>query len=125
MTKRTKAGRKTAHPSTQRASQQKKPRKTTGHPPAAPASLPSFRSEDDERRFWSEHDSDDYVQWNVAESVTLPSLKPSMTTISLRLPASLLAELKVLANKQDVPYQSLLKVYLAERIAQERPRKVA
>lgn len=87
--------------------------------------LPTFESEDEERQFWSEHDSTEYVDWDAAESVTLPALQPSTTTISLRLPASLLAELKVLANKQDVPYQSLLKVYLAERIARERHRGAA
>lgn len=81
--------------------------------------LPRFASEDKEREFWAEHDSTDYVDWGKAVSVTLPHLKPSTETISLRLPASLLEELKVLANKRDVPYQSLLKVFLAERIERE------
>jgi predicted DNA binding CopG/RHH family protein len=89
-------------------------------PTQKPSAIPQFRSEDEERRFWKNHDSADYVEWDAAESVTLPALKPTTTTISLRLPASLLAELKVLANKQDVPYQSLLKVYLADRVAHER-----
>lgn len=89
------------------------------------AAVPEFRSEDEERHFWKTHDSADYIEWNTAETVTLPALKPTTTTISLRLPASLLAELKVLANKQDVPYQSLLKVYLADRVAHERHRGAA
>lgn len=82
--------------------------------------LPRFASEDKERKFWAEHDSTDYVDWDQAVRVTLPKLKPSTATISLRLPASMLEDLKVLANKRDVPYQSLLKVFLAERIERER-----
>lgn len=81
--------------------------------------LPRFDSEDEEREFWSEHDSTDYVDWSQAQAVTLPSLKPSTRKISLRLSESMLAELKLLANKWDVPYQSLLKMFLAERIEQE------
>ena len=80
---------------------------------------PRFRTEDEERAFWSKHDSTDYVGWKNAVRAALPNLKPSTETISLRLPAALLAELKALANKRDVPYQSLLKVFLAERIAGE------
>jgi predicted DNA binding CopG/RHH family protein len=82
--------------------------------------LPSFSSEAEERKFWETHDTSDYVDWSRARSVTLPNLKPSTTTISLRLPAPLLADLKVLANKRDVPYQSLLKAFLAERVTAER-----
>ena len=85
--------------------------------------VPRFKSEDEEREFWSSHDSLDYVDWSKAKSVTLPRLKPSTATISLRLPESLLDELKVLANQRDVPYQSLLKIFLAERIEYERRRK--
>jgi predicted DNA binding CopG/RHH family protein len=81
---------------------------------------PAFRSEAEERRFWATHDTTDYVDWSRAALGTFPNLKPSTETISLRLPAALLAELKALANKRDVPYQSLLKVYLAERVAHER-----
>lgn len=81
--------------------------------------LPRFDSEDEEREFWSQHDSTDYVDWSQAQSVTLPKLKPSTRKISLRLSESMLAELKLLANKWDVPYQSLLKMFLAERIDQE------
>ena len=80
---------------------------------------PEFRSEDEEREFWANSDSTDYVDWDDARRVVLPNLKPSPKTISLRLPAMMLAELKLLANKRDVPYQSLLKIFLAERIAKE------
>ena len=81
--------------------------------------IPTFRSEAEERRFWETHDSADYVDWGSATPVRFPNLKPSTETISLRLPAGLLADLKALANKQDVPYQSLLKVFLADRVARE------
>ena len=81
--------------------------------------IPKFRTEDQEREFWSNADSTDYVDWDEAKRVVLPNLKPSQKTISLRLPKMMLAQLKVLANKRDVPYQSLLKMYLAERIEQE------
>ncbi|OGQ51856.1 MAG: hypothetical protein A3J24_03755, partial [Deltaproteobacteria bacterium RIFCSPLOWO2_02_FULL_53_8] len=76
--------------------------------------MPKFKSEDDEREFWTTHDSSDYVDWKRARRVVLPNLKPSLKTISLRLPESMIEELKLLANKKDVPYQSLLKVFLAE-----------
>jgi len=81
--------------------------------------IPRFRSEDKEREFWASHDSTEYVDWAKARQTVLPKLKPSVKTISLRLPESMLEELKLLANKRDVPYQSLMKVFLAERIAQE------
>ena len=81
--------------------------------------IPTFRTEDEEREFWATHDSTDYVDWSQARHVVLPNLKPSTETISLRLPAGLLANLKVLANRMDVPYQSLLKVFLAERVDKE------
>jgi predicted DNA binding CopG/RHH family protein len=81
--------------------------------------LPTFRSEAEERRFWETHDTTPYVDWSTARPARFPNLKPSTETISLRLPAGLLADLKALANKQDVPYQSLLKVFLAERVARE------
>lgn len=86
--------------------------------------IPEFRSEAEEREFWETHDSAEFVDWSRAQVVTFPNLKPSTETISLRLPAPLLADLKALANKRDVPYQSLLKVFLAERVAAEwrRPR---
>jgi predicted DNA binding CopG/RHH family protein len=85
-------------------------------------SIPDFRSEKEEREFWATHDSSDYVDWSSARRTTYPSLKPSTETISLRLPASLLADLKILANRMDVPYQSLLKVYLADRVREELGR---
>jgi predicted DNA binding CopG/RHH family protein len=81
--------------------------------------LPKFRDEEHEREFWSNADSSDYVDWKEAKRVVLPRLKPSQKTISLRLPAMMLAELKRLANKRDVPYQSLLKIFLAERLEEE------
>ena len=81
--------------------------------------VPRFKSEEHEREFWATADSADYVDWESARRVILPNLKPSQKTISLRLPAMMLAELKRLANKRDVPYQSLLKIFLAERIEEE------
>jgi len=81
--------------------------------------VPRFKSEAEERAFWEVHDTADYLDWNRAKVGIFPNLKPSTETISLRLPSHLLAELKTLANKRDVPYQSLLKVFLAERVAQE------
>ena len=80
---------------------------------------PRFKSEDAERKFWGKTDSTAYVDWDTAQRVVLPRLKPSQKTISLRLPVMMLAELKRLANKRDVPYQSLLKVFLAERLDEE------
>jgi predicted DNA binding CopG/RHH family protein len=85
--------------------------------------LPTFKSEDEEREFWATHDSTDYVDWSKAERVALPNLKPSSQMISLRLPAAMIARLKLLANKRDIPYQSLLKVFLAERLKEEAARR--
>jgi|SRR5579863_6681254 len=81
--------------------------------------IPRLRSESQERAFWARRDSTAYLDWAKAERVVLPELKPSLRTISLRLPKPLLARLKALAHKRDVPYQSLLKVFLAERLKQE------
>ena len=81
--------------------------------------IPKFQSEERERAFWAEHDSTDYIDWSSAKKVVFPRLKPSTKTISLRLPEILLEDLKYLANKRDVPYQSLLKVFLAERVEDE------
>ena len=78
-------------------------------------SMPKFRTEGEERRFWETHDSSNYVDWRKAERVRLPNLKPSTTSISLRLPVTLLERIKVAANKRDVPYQSLIKTWLAEK----------
>lgn len=85
--------------------------------------IPRFESEAEERGFWESHDTADYVDWRRAVTGIFPNLKPSTETISLRLPAGLLAGLKILANKRDVPYQSLLKVFLAERVAGELARE--
>lgn len=82
--------------------------------------IPEFKNEDDERAFWAMADSTEYVDWAAGKRVRLVNLKPSLKTISLRLPVSMIEDLKVLANSRDVPYQSLLKVFLAERLAQER-----
>ena len=82
--------------------------------------IPEFRSEQDERNFWAGHDSTEFIDWQSAQRRQLPNLKPSLRTISLRLPVSMIEDLKVLANKRDVPYQSLLKVFLAERLERER-----
>ena len=82
--------------------------------------LPEFKDEDEEREFWATHDSTEYLDWSQAQRIVLPNLKPSTKTISLRLPESMLNELRLLANKWDVPYQSLIKVFLQERLDQER-----
>jgi predicted DNA binding CopG/RHH family protein len=81
--------------------------------------IPKFDTEAQEQEFWSAHDSTDYVDWSKAQRITFGRLKPSTQTISIRLPAALLEDLKLLANKRDVPYQSLLKIFLAERVAEE------
>lgn len=82
--------------------------------------IPSFKDEKAERAFWAKHDSSEYVDWSRGRRVSLPALQPSVRTISLRLPESMLDELKVLANRDDVPYQSLIKIILAERIRREQ-----
>ncbi len=78
--------------------------------------IPVFKSEAEERRFWESHDSTGHVDWSRAERVRLPNLRPSTTSISLRLPVSLLERIKVAAHKRDVPYQSLIKTWLAEKL---------
>ena len=82
--------------------------------------LPRFGNEEEERAFWAAQDSTEYIDWSKGERIALPNLRPSLKTISLRLPEATITELKMLANRRDVPYQSLLKVFLSERIAQER-----
>ena len=77
--------------------------------------IPDFSNEDEEREFWAHHSSTDYVDWSKAKFVSFPNLQPSTKTISLRLPESLLDSIRVQAHKLDVPYQSLMKVWLAER----------
>lgn len=86
---------------------------------------PSFASEDEERKFWAKHDATEYFDWDRAVQPKLTELKPSTRSISLRLPLSMLEELEVLANQMDVHYQSLMKIYLAERIESERRRKAS
>jgi len=81
--------------------------------------IPNFNTEDEERGFWSKNDSSDYIDWSKSKNVVLPNLKPSTKKISLRLPEIMIEELKLLANKRDIPYQSLLKIYLSEKIDQE------
>ena len=93
--------------------------------PKALKPIPEFANEAEERAFWQEHDTADYLDWRKAEKVRLPNLKPSSTSISLRLPVSLLESIKVAANRQDVPYQSLIKVWLSERIGSEVVNKSA
>jgi predicted DNA binding CopG/RHH family protein len=78
--------------------------------------IPTFKTEAEERKFWETHDSTDYVDWSKAERVRFPNLKPSTTAISIRLPSALLEQIKVAANKRDVPYQSLIKMWLAEKV---------
>lgn len=78
--------------------------------------IPSFQDEAEERAFWESHDTADYVDWGRAERVVLPNLKPTTTSISLRLPVSILDRIKAEANKRDVPYQSLIKTWLAEKV---------
>ena len=86
--------------------------------------IPEFKNEDDERKFWARADSTEYLDWTSGKRAKLIQLKPSLKTISLRLPSSMIEDLKVLANSRDIPYQSLLKVFLAERLAHERqPRQ--
>jgi len=81
--------------------------------------IPAFKSEDEERNFWATHDSSEYIDWKKAKRVVLPELRPSLKTISLRLPEAMIEELKLLAHKKDVPYQSLLKIFLSEKINEE------
>lgn len=78
--------------------------------------IPTFKSEAEERKFWETHDSTDYVDWSTAQRMRFPNLKPSTTAISLRLPVSLLEQIKIAANKRDVPYQSLIKMWLSEKV---------
>lgn len=81
--------------------------------------IPKFRSEEEEIEFWSKHDSTEYIDYSKAKKVVFSNLKPSLKTISIRLPESLIDHLKQLANKRDVPYQSLLKMFLMERVEKE------
>ena len=88
-----------------------------------PKVLPGFRSEEAERDFWARQDSADYIDWTKAKRIALPNLKPSLRTIPLRLPVAMIARLKLLVHQRDVPYQSPLKMFLAERLEQENRRR--
>ncbi len=84
-----------------------------------PKKIPKFKTEDEERDFWATHSSLDYFDLSTARRMTFPNLKPTTKTISIRLPQGLIDDLKVLAHKKDVPYQSLAKMYLAREVAME------
>jgi predicted DNA binding CopG/RHH family protein len=92
-------------------------------------SIPKFRSKSEEFEFWSSTgkgaDSTDYLDWSKGKRTKFPNLKPTLRTISVRLPVAMIEDLKVLANQRDVPYQSLLKVFLAERVEKERQLRKA
>jgi predicted DNA binding CopG/RHH family protein len=81
--------------------------------------IPAFKSEDEEREFWATHDSTQYIDMSKAERVIFPNLKPTTKAISIRMPIHVVEKLKMLANKKDVPYQSLLKMFLSEKIEEE------
>jgi len=81
--------------------------------------IPNFKNENQERQFWATHDSTDYIDWTKADKAIFPNLKPTTESISLRLPSYLLSRIKQLANQKDVPYQSLMKVFLSDRVKQE------
>ena len=84
--------------------------------------IPKFKSEKEEKLFWENHDSSEYVNWDDAKLIVMPKLKPTVKSISIRMPQIMLNELKLIANKQDVPYQSYIKTILSERINQELHR---
>lgn len=86
--------------------------------------VPELKNEDEEFEFWSSADSTEYVDWSRAERVKFVKLKPTLRTISVRLPVSMVEDLKILANQRDVPYQSLRKVFLAERLQREKARRL-
>lgn len=81
--------------------------------------IPKFRNEDEERKFWAKHDSTEFVEWEQAKSVVLPNLKPTTRTISLRISESMLNQIRLIANQRDVPYQSLIKIFLKDKIKEE------
>ena len=78
--------------------------------------LPEFKTEAEERAFWEKHDSSEFLDWRKAKLAAFPNLKPSTKTISLRLPEGLLNRIKIEANKRDMPYQSLIKAWLADDV---------
>ena len=81
--------------------------------------IPVFKNEEEEREFWATQDSSEYVDWQKAKRAIFPNLQPSTKTISLRLPEYILDEIKMLARKRDVPYQSLIKIFLKDRLNEE------
>ncbi|MBM4167415.1 MAG: hypothetical protein FJ218_10940 [Ignavibacteria bacterium] len=81
--------------------------------------IPKFKNENEEREFWAKHDSTDYLDWSKAKKAQFPNLKPTVRSVSVRLPEALLNDLKVLANKKDVSYHSLMKMYLSEKVQEE------
>ncbi len=81
--------------------------------------IPSFKTPQEEAEFWRTHDSTEYIDWSEAKKAVFPNLKPTTESISLRIPSTLLSRIKELANEQDVPYQSLMKVYLNDRVQHE------
>jgi predicted DNA binding CopG/RHH family protein len=85
--------------------------------------IPEFKSESEEFEFWSKADSTEYIDWSQARRAKFVNLKPTLRTISVRLPVAMVEDLKILANQRDVPYQSLLKVFLAERLESEKARR--
>ena len=88
-----------------------------------PKKIPEFANEDEEREFWATHDAAEYLDWRKAKQVRFPNLKPSTKAISIRLSEGMLEELKVLAHERDVPYQSLIKIFLRERLDEEHRRR--
>ena len=90
---------------------------------STPKPLPQFKTEAEERAFWESHDSADHVDWSKAAKARLPNLKPSSTSISLRLPDALLERIKIAAGKRDVPYQSLIKIWLSEKLDASRGQR--
>lgn len=81
--------------------------------------IPKFKSEEEERKFWSAHDSSDYIDWGKSEKGIFQNLKPTSHSISIRMPDYLLNRIRIIANKKDIPYQSLIKNYLYEKVKEE------
>lgn len=81
--------------------------------------IPTFQNEDEEREFWAREDSIDFIDWETGDVSVLPNLKPTTRTISLRMPESMLNQIRLIANQRDVPYQSLIKMFLKDRIKEE------
>jgi predicted DNA binding CopG/RHH family protein len=81
--------------------------------------VPHFKNENKEREFWAKQDSTEYIDWKGGKNVKFPNLKPSLKSVSIRLPESMIEQLKIIANKKDVPYQSLVKIYLFEKVREE------